>query len=65
MKTKAKNQAQQGGKQPFFARLLEAQELGQAAGGSQVITTKKFPSDSDEVMVTLKFPSDSDEGCAR
>ncbi|HVG60961.1 MAG TPA: microviridin/marinostatin family tricyclic proteinase inhibitor [Hyalangium sp.] len=55
MKKNAKNQAPQEGKKPFFARLLESQELEQAAGGA----TKKYPSDSD--AVTLKYPSDGDD----
>jgi len=51
------NKAQ--GKKPFFARLLETQELETVSGG--VVVTNKYPSDSDE-DVTLKYPSDSDEG---
>jgi hypothetical protein len=47
----------QQGKKPFFARLLEEQELEQASGG----VTQKFPSDGDDDQ-TLKYPSDSDEG---
>ncbi|WP_257454698.1 microviridin/marinostatin family tricyclic proteinase inhibitor [Archangium lipolyticum] len=43
-------------KKPFFARLLEEQELEQVAGGA----TKKYPSDSDEDQ-TMKYPSDGDE----
>jgi hypothetical protein len=58
MKKNAKEQAPREGRKPFFARLLESQELEQAAGG--VIATRKYPSDSDE-SVTLKYPSDSDE----
>ncbi|MDY7230833.1 microviridin/marinostatin family tricyclic proteinase inhibitor [Hyalangium rubrum] len=57
MKKNATDKAQKGRK-PFFARLLEAQELEQAAGGIGV--TRKAPSDQDEVF-TLKYPSDSDE----
>jgi hypothetical protein len=60
MSMDATNKSQ--GRQPFFARLLEAQELEQVAGGS--IETKKFPSDNDE-FVTLKYPSDADEDCYR
>ncbi|HYO54015.1 microviridin/marinostatin family tricyclic proteinase inhibitor [Archangium sp.] len=65
MKKNAKDKAPQKGKKPFFARLLEAQELEQAAGGT--IETKKYPSDSDEScgggggVVTLKFPSDNED----
>lgn len=55
-------------KKPFFARLLENQELEQVSGGG----TLKYPSDSDDldttrsvvqppVDTTQKFPSDSDE----
>jgi hypothetical protein len=34
MKKNAADKVQQTGKKPFFARLLEAQELEQAAGGT-------------------------------
>ena len=61
MKMTAADKAGKQGKKPFFARLLEAQELEQATGGD--IQTKKYPSDSDEDVVTLKYPSDTDEGC--
>ncbi|HEX8704413.1 MAG TPA: microviridin/marinostatin family tricyclic proteinase inhibitor [Myxococcaceae bacterium] len=73
MKKNAKTESQQSRK-PFFARLLEEQELSEVAGGnaetkkypsdSDVFTTQKYPSDSDE-FVTLKYPSDSDDdsGC--
>lgn len=58
-------------KKPFFARLLEDQELDAVSGGG----TLKYPSDSDErggigdttnVVTppsnsTKKYPSDSDE----
>ena len=55
-------------KKPFFARLLENQELEQVSGGGLV--TNKAPSDSDELVVSIKdpidttqkYPSDSDEG---
>jgi hypothetical protein len=57
MKKTPKNQAPQEGRKPFFARLLESQELEQAAGGG---ATKKYPSDED-VAVTLKYPSDGDD----
>jgi len=50
------NKAQ--GKKPFFARLLETQELDEVTGGGGPITLK-YPSDSDEQ--TLKYPSDSDD----
>lgn len=48
-------------KKPFFARLLEDQELEQVSGGGE--GTLKYPSDSDEGPVdgTLKYPSDSDD----
>lgn len=55
-------------KKPFFARLLEEQELEQVSGGANVTT--KYPSDSDEETTTTvkdpldttqKYPSDSDE----
>jgi hypothetical protein len=55
MKKNARNQAPQEGRKPFFARLLESQELEQAAGGA----TRKYPSDGD--VVTLKYPSDGDD----
>jgi hypothetical protein len=55
-------------KKPFFARLLENQELDQVSGGALV--TNKVPSDSDELTTDLKsppdstqkYPSDTDEG---
>lgn len=59
MKKDATNKTQQKGRKPFFARLLEAQELEKASGGFPV-QTKKYPSDTDE-PVTLKYPSDSDD----
>ncbi|WP_375771539.1 microviridin/marinostatin family tricyclic proteinase inhibitor [Archangium gephyra] len=54
-------------KKPFFARLLEDQELEQVAGGAD--GTLKYPSDSDDQNAsltpttegTLKYPSDTDE----
>lgn len=46
------------GKKPFFARLLETQELNKVTGG--VVATTKYPSDTDE-DVTLKYPSDGDD----
>ncbi|MCY1073987.1 microviridin/marinostatin family tricyclic proteinase inhibitor [Archangium lansingense] len=65
MKKNAKDQAPREGKRPFFARLLEEQELDQVGGGVAA-QTEKFPSDSDECdrdpnPVTLKYPSDRDE----
>jgi hypothetical protein len=69
MKKNAKEKAPQKGKKPFFAKLLEEQELEQAAGGRRPIQgpqTRKFPSDADEcdkepVFVTLKYPSDNED----
>ena len=63
MKKNAKDPRE--GKKPFFARLLEEQELEQAAGGAPP-QTEKFPSDSDEcdrdpIRVTQKYPSDGDD----
>ncbi|WNG38232.1 microviridin/marinostatin family tricyclic proteinase inhibitor [Archangium minus] len=61
MKKDKKNKqdtSQQKGKRPFFARLLEAQELEKVAGGAPM-QTMKYPSDSDEeIPITKKFPSD-------
>lgn len=62
----------QQNKKPFFARLLETQELEKVTGGQ----TQKYPSDLDElegdwagtdplkdsIQQTQKYPSDSDEG---
>lgn len=57
-------------KKPFFARLLESQELEQVSGGGRAgDVTNKMPSDSDEPTtdlrsppdVTQKYPSDGDE----
>jgi hypothetical protein len=59
MKKNATDKAEKQGRKPFFARLLEAQELEQASGGL-TFQTKKYPSDSDEA-VTLKYPSDADD----
>jgi len=61
MKKNATNQAPREGRKPFFARLLESQELEQAAGGITFVTMK-YPSDGDEYQ-TLKYPSDRDEYC--
>jgi hypothetical protein len=59
MKKDKQDKSQPKGKRPFFARLLEAQELEKVAGGAPQ-QTLKFPSDSDEGggPVTKKFPSD-------
>ncbi|HEX8824274.1 MAG TPA: microviridin/marinostatin family tricyclic proteinase inhibitor [Archangium sp.] len=50
MEKNEKGQKQQG-KKPFFARLLETQELDKVSGGlaSQYDATNKAPSDTDEV----------------
>jgi hypothetical protein len=61
MKKNATDKAPQEGRKPFFARLLESQELEQAAGGAPFVTLK-YPSDADEAY-TLKYPSDKDEYC--
>jgi hypothetical protein len=61
MKKDKPDTAQQKSKKPFFARLLEAQELEKVSGGGRP-QTKKYPSDSDECITTQKYPSDSDEG---
>jgi hypothetical protein len=55
-------------KKPFFARLLEEQELEQVTGGA-ADKTQKYPSDGDDYETlsksagnaTTKYPSDSDE----
>lgn len=59
MKKNAADKAEKQVRKPFFARLLEAQELDQASGGL-LLQTKKYPSDSDEA-VTMKYPSDGDD----
>ena len=72
MKKNATDKAPQEGRKPFFARLLESQELEQASGGfigstrkfpsdGGEIVTMKYPSDGDEIAHTLKYPSDNDE----
>ncbi|MCY1078421.1 microviridin/marinostatin family tricyclic proteinase inhibitor [Archangium lansingense] len=70
MKKNAKDKVPRKGGKPFFAQLLEAQELEQASGGRPpppgFPTTKKFPSDNDECdrdppVTTLKFPSDAED----
>lgn len=64
MKKDATNESQQPSRKPFFARLLEEQELQEVAGGAA--HTKKYPSDSDEdYFVTMKYPSDSDDDAAK
>ncbi|PTL80924.1 microviridin/marinostatin family tricyclic proteinase inhibitor [Vitiosangium sp. GDMCC 1.1324] len=63
MKKNAKDPAAREGKKPFFARLLEEQELGEVSGGN-VAQTLKFPSDADDhwgPIFTKKYPSDRDE----
>jgi hypothetical protein len=49
MEKNEKGQKQQG-KKPFFARLLETQDLDKVSGGvsAGVDVTNKMPSDSDE-----------------
>jgi hypothetical protein len=73
MKKDKADTSQQKGKRPFFARLLEAQELEKVSGGGlaqtrkapsdgdECVMTMKYPSDSDEIAVTMKYPSDNDE----
>lgn len=68
MKKNVKDKAPRKGGKPFFAHLLEAQELEQVSGGVRppIAETKKFPSDQDECdkeppVVTLKFPSDNED----
>ncbi len=58
-------------KKPFFARLLEEQELEQVSGGGVAgDSTQKYPSDTDDHTAsvkapsgekTLKYPSDTDD----
>lgn len=60
MKKNVTEKGTQEGRKPFFARLLETQELEEAAGGRPVLVTLKYPSDGDEAY-TLKYPSDRDE----
>ena len=66
MKKNTPRKAPPKNKKPFFAHLLEDQELEKAAGGGcgGTVQTQKYPSDSDEggpIFVTLKYPSDNDE----
>ena len=59
MKKDATTGSPQKSRKPFFARLLEEQELTEVAGGR---VTRKYPSDGDDDdLVTMKYPSDSDE----
>ncbi|MFY0580665.1 microviridin/marinostatin family tricyclic proteinase inhibitor [Cystobacter fuscus] len=61
MKKDKQDKTQQKGKKPFFARLLEAQDLEKVAGGAPR-QTLKYPSDSDECSpFTRKWPSDCEE----
>ncbi|WP_017315241.1 microviridin/marinostatin family tricyclic proteinase inhibitor [Mastigocladopsis repens] len=58
---------------PFFARYLEGQiielseeEMQAVVGGKKdIVTTQKYPSDSEEdsepILVTQKYPSDNDD----
>jgi serine endopeptidase inhibitor I10-like protein len=69
MKKNAKDKVARKGGKPFFAHLLETQELEQVSGGRPPSgpQTKKFPSDCDEgdkepIFTTLKFPSDQEDG---
>ena len=70
MKKNAKDKVPRKGRKPFFAHLLEAQDLEQASGGRVSSSppgpfTIKYPSDSDEkenIDITNKFPSDHEEG---
>lgn len=59
-------------KKPFFAKLLEEQELEQVTGGVGN-TTQKYPSDGDDHEAslvksppdtTMKYPSDGDDDIA-
>ncbi|HYO69217.1 MAG TPA: microviridin/marinostatin family tricyclic proteinase inhibitor [Archangium sp.] len=69
MKKNAKGKVPRKGGKPFFAHLLEAQDLEQVSGGCRPSTgpqTRKYPSDSDEgdkepIFTTLKFPSDNED----
>jgi hypothetical protein len=45
-------------KQPFFAKLLEAQKTSSEKGGQQFIFTLKI---LDDIEHTQKYPSDNDE----
>lgn len=60
MKKDTTDKVPRQGRKPFFARLLETQELEKVAGGRHH-GTRKYPSDSDECSVTEKYPSDSDD----
>ncbi|HEX5754070.1 MAG TPA: microviridin/marinostatin family tricyclic proteinase inhibitor [Archangium sp.] len=69
MKKNAKDKAPRKGGKPFFAHLLEAQELERVSGGCRPVShpeTRKYPSDSDEgdkepIFTTLKYPSDNED----
>ena len=54
MKKNVTEKGPQEGRKPFFARLLETQELEQAAGG-RTYHTLKYPSDGD-ALCTEKYP---------
>ncbi len=65
MKKDDQDKAPRKDKKPFFARLLEAQELEKVAGGAR-FQTLKYPSDTDEkepIFTTQKYPSDGDDDC--
>lgn len=53
MKKHTKDLAPREGKKPFFARLLEEQELEEVAGGARLR--------AESTPVTMKAPSDNDE----
>jgi hypothetical protein len=53
MKKNAKDQVPREGNKPFFARLLEEQELEEVAGGARLR--------GESAPVTMKAPSDDDE----
>jgi hypothetical protein len=53
MKKTTKEQASREGRKPFFARLLEEQELEEVAGGARIR--------AESTPVTMKAPSDCDE----
>ena len=55
---KKDNQDKAQGKKPFFARLLETQELETVTGGIGDPPTNKVADTADR---TLKYPSDTDE----
>jgi Serine endopeptidase inhibitors len=53
MKKNTKDQVPREGNKPFFARLLEEQELEEVAGGARLR--------GESTPVTMKAPSDGDE----